>query len=62
MGECCVVVSSELLDSLVFPVSLHSVILRSSTYNDIYNQGYIFLIHHSGHSVLQTELLCFWLA
>lgn len=39
MGECCVVISSELLDSLVFPVSLHSVILRSSTYNDIYDSG-----------------------
>lgn len=30
MGEHCVIISSELLDSLVFPVSLHSVLLRSS--------------------------------
>lgn len=45
MGDHCVVISSEFLDSLVFPVSLHCVLLRSSICNSGVREVYTFFLN-----------------
>lgn len=45
MGEHCVVIRSELLDSFVFPVSLHSVLLRSGIYSLGLREVYMFFLY-----------------
>lgn len=61
MGEPCVIISSDLLDSLSFQ-SLCTVEISpfEIQYLQFRSNGSLcdFLMHHPGHSVLQTEFFC----